>query len=135
MRFDGSMPTFTGIDHLAITVSDLAVSVPFYERMLGIPKSADLAGEGLMRAKFALPGGASIGLTQHGSGTDGSFSPFTPGLDHVGFGVATREELEAWAARLTGEGIAHSGLVDAPYGTALSVKDPDGIALEFFASR
>jgi len=30
-------------------------------------------------------------------------------------------------------GIAHGGIVDAHYGSGLSFRDPDGIALEFFA--
>lgn len=30
-------------------------------------------------------------------------------------------------------GVAHSGIVDAHYGSGLSFRDPDGIALEFFA--
>jgi hypothetical protein len=29
--------------------------------------------------------------------------------------------------------IQHGGIVDAPYGSGLSFRDPDGIALEFFA--
>jgi len=30
-------------------------------------------------------------------------------------------------------GVEHGGIVDAPYGSGLSFRDPDGIALEFFA--
>ena len=30
-------------------------------------------------------------------------------------------------------GIAHGGIVDAHYGSGVSFRDPDGIALEFFA--
>lgn len=29
--------------------------------------------------------------------------------------------------------LGHGGIVDAPYGSDLSFRDPDGIALEFFA--
>jgi hypothetical protein len=32
-------------------------------------------------------------------------------------------------------GIPNGGIVDAPYYLALSFRDPDNIALEFFASR
>jgi len=34
--------------------------------------------------------------------------------------------------RVPGSG-AHGGIVDAPYGSGLSFRDPDNIALEFFA--
>jgi hypothetical protein len=30
-------------------------------------------------------------------------------------------------------GIMHGGIVDAHYGSGVSFRDPDGIALEFFA--
>jgi hypothetical protein len=35
--------------------------------------------------------------------------------------------------RLNELGIPHGGIVDAGYGSGLSFRDPDGIALEFFA--
>ncbi len=56
-----------------------------------------------------------------------------PGLDHVAFGCSTRAELEAWQSKLEALGVAHSGIVDAPYGSGLSFRDPDNIPLEFFA--
>ena len=55
------------------------------------------------------------------------------GLDHLAFACATRAELEEWQARLNQLGIANGGVVDAPYGSGLSFRDPDNIALEFFA--
>ena len=48
-------------------------------------------------------------------------------------GCANRAALEKWATRLNELGIEHGGVVDAPYGSGLSFRDPDGIALEFFA--
>jgi hypothetical protein len=36
-------------------------------------------------------------------------------------------------ARLGELGVQHGGIVTAPYGLGLSFRDPDGIALEFFA--
>ena len=64
---------------------------------------------------------------------DEKFSEFRAGLDHVAFGCASRAELESWAARLDQLGVANGGVVDAHYGSGLSFRDPDGIALEFFA--
>jgi catechol 2,3-dioxygenase-like lactoylglutathione lyase family enzyme len=40
---------------------------------------------------------------------------------------------ERWVARLDELGIAHSGIDDQHYGSGVSFRDPDGIALEFFA--
>ena len=55
------------------------------------------------------------------------------GLDHVAFACRNRGELQIWAARLDELGIAHGGIKDAGYGSGVSFRDPDGIALEFFA--
>ena len=49
------------------------------------------------------------------------------------FSCFSRDEVEAWADRLSELAIDHSGIVDAPYGAVLSFNDPDGNALEFFA--
>jgi len=57
------------------------------------------------------------------------------GLDHLAFACADRSELDQWRDRLDELGIAHGGVVDAPYGSVLSFRDPDNIALEFFAPR
>jgi glyoxylase I family protein len=48
---------------------------------------------------------------------------------------ADRAELERWAARLDELGVVHGGVKDAGYGSGVSFRDPDGIALEFFAPR
>ena len=42
-------------------------------------------------------------------------------------------ELEKWARRLDELGIEHGDIKDAAYGSGVSFRDPDGIALEFFA--
>ena len=56
------------------------------------------------------------------------------GLDHIGLKVPTRDSLEAWASKLDGLGIAHSGIRDitdpVPFST-LVFRDPDNIQLEF----
>jgi hypothetical protein len=40
-----------------------------------------------------------------------------------------------WSRRLAELGIERGGIKDAPYGSGLSFRDPDGTALEFFAPR
>lgn len=67
--------------------------------------------------------------------TPGSkFDEYRTGLDHVAFARCNRDELRRRAARLGELGIVHGGIKDAPYGSGVSFRDPDGIALEFFAS-
>jgi catechol-2,3-dioxygenase len=62
-----------------------------------------------------------------------AFSEFRVGLDHIAFGCADRAELEQWAGRLDELGVTNGGIKDAAYGSGVSFRDPDGIALEFFA--
>ena len=55
------------------------------------------------------------------------------GLDHLAFACPDRATLHTWKARLDELGVAHGGIVDAPYGSGLSFKDPDNLPLEIFA--
>ncbi len=128
------MPTFTGIHHVALTVVDLTVSIPFYEKVLGASPAATMTDGPFTRRVFALPGGQGLGLTQHDQGGSGRFDAKDPGLDHIGFACADRDQVLAWAEHLDAIGIPHSGVQDAAYGSAVSFADPDGNALEFFAS-
>ena len=128
---NGAVPTIAGIDHVALTVTDLAVSVPFYTALWGSPPIASMNDGPFRRQVFALPGGTNLGLTEHDRPGAG-FDPAAAGLDHVGFAVADRNELATWVRHLDGLGIAHSGPVEADYGVAVSFTDPDGVALELF---
>jgi catechol-2,3-dioxygenase len=82
---------------------------------------------------FAL-GGTLFGLHHFPDPAAGGFDERRPGLDHVAFGVGDRADLEKWARRLDELDVAHGGVVDAHYGSGLSFRDPDGIALELFAA-
>lgn len=127
--------TFPALAHVAVTVRDLAVSGPWYRTLFGAdPVLDEDTDAGFHHLVWLLEGGTLFGIHQHRDpAPDERFSEFRVGLDHVGFGCASRADLEAWVNRLDGLGIAHGGIVDAPYGSGLSFRDPDGIALEFFA--
>ncbi len=128
------MPKFTGIDHIAITVTNLDRSVEFYEKLFGMPPVGHLDGPGLHRKVFRLPDGTTIGLTKHETAAPHGFSPFVPGMDHLGLGVESVAELDNWLKHLTDLGIENSGIVSADYGTAISFTDPDGTAFDLFVS-
>jgi catechol-2,3-dioxygenase len=116
-----------------VTVTDLAASGAWYTNVLGVEPVLD-EDTGPFRQIVYLVGSTLLGL--HGFPDLVSTEPFNerrPGLDHIAFGVASRDELVDWAARLDELGVAHGDIVDASYGSGLSFRDPDNIALELFA--
>ena len=128
------MTAFPGIAHVAVTVSDLDRSREWYGRLLDSDPVLDEEADGFYHVVYALEGGSLLGLHTHPTANEHpEFSEYRSGLDHVAFGVASRGELEKWQSRLDELGIQHGGIVDAPYGSGLSFRDPDNIALEFFA--
>ena len=129
------LSNFPGLAHVALTVKDIEVSGPWYRELLGAdPVLDEHTDAGFRHLVWLLDGGTLLGIHQHERGVpDELFSEFRVGLDHVGFACANRGELEKWMDRLNELGISHGGIVDAGYGSGLSFRDPDGIALEFFA--
>ena len=129
------MSTFPALVHVALTVKDLSVSVPWYEALLGSkPVLDEDTDPEFHHSVYLLGNGTLLGLHQHRTPAPaGQFSEYNVGLDHVGFGCANRAELETWASKLDELGIAHGGIKDATYGCGISFRDPDGIALELFA--
>ena len=129
------MTDFPPLTHVALTVRDLTVSVPWYGALFGAdPVLDEDTDPDFHHTVYLLGNGTLIGLHQHETpAPDETFSEFRIGLDHVAFGVANRQELETWAARLDELGIAHDAIKDASYGSGVSFRDPDNIPLEFFA--
>jgi catechol-2,3-dioxygenase len=129
------MPTFPPLTHVALTVRDLSVSTPWYRALIGAdPVLDERTDAGFHHVVFALDNGTLLGIHEHDHRSpDERFSEFRAGLDHVAFGCESRDELEKWAGRLIELGVEHGGIVDAGYGSGLSFRDPDGIAMEFFA--
>lgn len=128
------MTTFPALTHVALTVRDLSVSVPWYEALLEAKPVLDEDTDPGFHHTVYLIGNTLLGLHQHTTtAPQEPFSEFRVGLDHVAFGCADRAELEQWERRLNELGITNGGIKDATYGSGVSFRDPDGIALEFFA--
>ena len=129
------MPGFPPIAHIAVTVTDLDRSTRWYSELFSAEPVLDEDEEsgGFHHTVFVLDGGQLFGLHTHPRGAGDMFDEYRTGLDHVAFACGDRSELVSWAARLDELGIAHGGIKDAHYGSGVSFRDPDGIALEFFA--
>ena len=123
---------FPSITHVAVTVSDLEVSVPWYDALFGARAVLDEDTGPFRHVVYAL-GDTLFGLHEFPDPAGGEFDERRVGMDHVAFGVADRDELVEWVSRLEDLGVEHGGVVDAGYGSGLSFRDPDGIALELFA--
>ena len=98
------MAEFPSIQHVAVTVSDLDRSVPWYGRLIGADPVLD-EDTGPFRHVVWLIGWTLLGLHQFaGSDAGTDFDEHRLGLDHVAFGCANRAELEAWRTASTTSG-------------------------------
>lgn len=139
---DDNAPAITGVHHFSVTVRDIEASLDWYQRVFRADRvpmkfphyECEETGYGVLL--IDPRSGLAIGLHTN-TGNDGRrFDEACTGLDHVGFNVATLEDLEAWARWLDELGIEHSGIRkgDEPFGYATLVfRDPDNIQLELFA--
>lgn len=128
------MPEMPSLSHVALSVTDLTASLSWYQALFATEPAMSLNDGPFERRVFALADGQLFGITAHDSARSGDrFDVVAPGLDHVGFACADRAEVAAWQTHLDQIGVEHGGIVEAEYGFALSCKDPDGNALEFFA--
>jgi catechol 2,3-dioxygenase-like lactoylglutathione lyase family enzyme len=139
---DGNVPGITGIHHFSVTVCDLEASLDWYQRVFRADRvpmtfphyEREDTGYGVLLVEPRS--GLAIGLHTNTGNSGEPFDEAGTGLDHVGFNVSTRGELEAWTSWLDELGIEHSGIRDgdAPFPFATVVfRDPDNIQLELFA--
>ncbi|HEY3716814.1 MAG TPA: VOC family protein [Jatrophihabitantaceae bacterium] len=129
------MSEFPSITHVAVTVTDLQRSIRWYSTLFDSEPVLDEDEQigGFHHTVFVLAGGQLFGLHTHPQPAADRFDEHRTGLDHVAFACRDRDELKARTARLEELGIEHGAIVDAHYGSGVSFRDPDGIALEFFA--
>src|SRR3954454_14375525 len=110
------MSAFPAVAHVAVTVSALDRSRPWYNALFGAEPVLD-EDTGAFHHVVWLLGGTLFGIHQHPNPSSSTpFDEMRPGLDHVAFGCANRGELVQWQRRLEEALIAHGGIVDAPYG-------------------
>lgn len=132
------------LHHLALTVADLDASVQWYETVFDVHPVMDIPHQGgvgriLANADQSL----AFALHRHDTNDGALFQETTTGLDHAGFAVSSRADLEAWQNHLEASGVVRaeaadkpltqSPIADEPYASVLVFRDPDNIQLELFA--
>jgi glyoxylase I family protein len=132
------------IHHLRLTVTDVQRSREFYTSLLGFqvavesPPPGDPAADEVFSILFGgvvmVRGNLIMGLRPMAPVGD-HFDPDRVGLDHLCFGVPSREDLEQAARLLDEHGVTHGVITRLPsFGIdVLSFEDPDGIQLELTA--
>ncbi|MGZ8738581.1 MAG: VOC family protein [Nocardioides sp.] len=125
-------PRFAGVDHLALTVTDLDLSQRFYTDVLDFVVVMDV---GTGRICMHPQTGFVLALLTHEHAVGGRFSELNTGADHLGLAAATREELEAWERHFEQHGVTYTPIRDEVFGSHLNFRDPDGIALELSCSN
>lgn len=130
------MPDISGIHHVSVTVTDIDRSVPWYCEVLGLTKLMEEQhpndpGYGVILGKPDWS--MCVGLHTHPTNESERFSEVRTGLDHVGFMVSGRGELDAWKERLAELGVDQSPINDRDGYSVLVFRDPDNIQLEFMS--
>lgn len=120
-----------GIHHIVLTVSNPERSARFYEQVLGV--KADYATENVVCIPchsflLCLQRPPKLGLPQD------RFDENRLGLDHVGFSVASHQELNDLLALLQELDIPTAGIEYDPDGKSdyVCFRDPDNIQVEFY---
>jgi catechol 2,3-dioxygenase-like lactoylglutathione lyase family enzyme len=122
----------SGVHHVTIPVTDLDLSIQWYEACLAaqrIPRFDHHGPDGkVFAAILRLPGPQSLVQLRADPDTARSLAGFTP----VTFAVADRAALEGWLARLDAHGIAHSAVTSRRIGDSADIESPDGLVLRLY---
>jgi glyoxylase I family protein len=128
------------VHHIDLSVSDLAKAKPFYARVLGFMGYAAGEDYGDRGQDFDLrtdSGFSSIGVrVSEGPHAARAHDRYAPGLHHLAWSAASREDVDKCYAMLREIGAT---ILDAPadypqYGDgyyAVFFADPDGMKLEY----
>src|SRR5947207_6943772 len=118
-----------GVDHVDLTVNDLARSTPFYEKILGA-----LGFRRVPHATYVVWANAHLAIGLRPAERAAPFDRYRVGLHHLALRVRSREEVDRFHDLLVREGIT---VLDPPaeypeYGpryNAVFLSDPDGLKL------
>lgn len=128
------MTEVIGLDHIYITVSDLARSEIFYDRVL-------LDALGFRKNKFILGGDPHVqyfnrhfGYVLRPARAPSLYDPYAPGLHHLCLRVDSVADVTAVSTQLRNSGIeASEAKLNPEYASdywATTFTDPDGIRIE-----
>jgi catechol 2,3-dioxygenase-like lactoylglutathione lyase family enzyme len=117
--------SFLGLRHVALNVRDVARSVEFYTRVLGMAVEWEPDADNV----YLTSGSDNLAIHKL---KDPSKLGTVQSIDHIGFVVRTPEDVDAWAARLTQLGISfvHEPKTHRDGARSFYFRDPDGLLIQ-----
>ena len=127
-----------GLDHLYLTVTDVAASEPWYDAVFGLLdfRKTDTAIAGAPHRHYF---NSIMQVSIRQSKSAAKHDPYAPGLHHVCLQVADNAAVDTFHRLVTARGFAatapavYSQYADDYYATFL--EDPDGLRFEVVARR
>jgi len=124
------------IHHITLSVSDLKQTSDWYLKLFGDAEVIHREGEGWHRVRLNWANGLVLSFAKHDQSIPTEkFSHLRIGLDHIG--ISCRDEVEVidWFNKLEALQVEHGPIEDAPYGWAVTARDPDNIPVEFYCPK
>jgi catechol-2,3-dioxygenase len=118
-------PPIERVSHFQLNVSDLAASVDWYKRALGLTELRADPG----RYVALQAGSGRFRIVLSAGGRDGA----SGALDHIALAISDLGALTAWCEHLTTIGIPHDGIKENIAGKSVDLFDPDGNNIELIS--
>jgi catechol 2,3-dioxygenase-like lactoylglutathione lyase family enzyme len=126
-------PSISGVSHVDISVTDLDASTTWYSELLGMVQLFEGRNDerGYSVRYLIEPNSRVVmGFEQHDTNPGTPFDERRVGLDHLSWSVDSRDQLDAWLARLDERGVPHSDIAESDMWDVLVFRDPDNVQLE-----
>jgi len=126
------VPEHQGFSHIDLTVSDCEAAAAWWHDVMGFTLVNRSRGETFEVWSLIHPTGAAVSVVSHDVPLSEPFDERRVGLDHLGFKVANRDELNGWVTHLDAKGVSHSGIIEIALGPTVVFRDPDNIRVDLF---
>ena len=128
-------PRTVGTHHLRLPVSDLDRSLACYPEVLGFEPRMRFAPNSVLLHDGTMGLGLNTPWHELSEG-ERRFDEARVGLDHIGFRVASADEVRQAAEHLDAHGVARSEVKPGrlPGSVLVVFRDPDNIQLEYYYS-
>jgi glyoxylase I family protein len=126
------MPELQGFSHIDLTVADCDAAAAWWQEVMGFVLVNRSRGEAFEVRTLVHSTGITVSVMTHDVPLSGAFDERRVGLDHLGFRVADRDELQRWVTHFDAKGVSHSAIVDIGFGPTVVFRDPDNIQFDLF---